>query len=345
MIWEVKHQMKRTLNFSFLFLVLLFCFAAVNAAAQTGNIDGTVTDADSGLPLEGVMVRAIPAQETDDHGHGGHWGHMAITGEDGTYLMDEVEPGMYMVKAMLPGYYFGEAELEVLADETATADFALTALMYGALSGAVTDADTGLPLAGAFVRVHVTEPEKTKNFIFGGGTRHHGGGCGQHYHAMTGEDGTYFIDNVIVDYYNVNASLFGYNPAEPVGLYVLEGDTGVADFALTPMTYGSLEGYVTDADTGLPIEYAMVMLRRDTGDMTTHEGGGHGGGPGGGGHHGGHFNWAFTDENGYYFMEMVPTGDYIGYAGAWGYEFVEGAVTVVEDETAQLDFALPPYVE
>lgn len=342
--------MKRTLKLSIMFVALIFCFAAVNASAQTGNIAGTVTDAEGGLPLEGVMIKAFPVdEETDGHGggggHGGGWWNCATTGEDGTYLIEEVDPGTYMVMAMFQGYYFADTEVEVIDGETATVDFALEALMFGSLSGTVTDAGTGLPLAGAFVRVAVAEPAKTKTHVLGTGNRHHGGGCGQHYHAMTGEDGTYFIENVIVDYYEARASIFGYNPADAVGFFVIEGETAVADFALEPMTYGALEGYVTDADTGDPIEGAWVMLRHNTGTLGHGGHGGHGGPGGGHGGHGGGHNWAITDENGYYLMDQVPTGTFIGYAMAWYYEVGEAMVTIVEDETAQVDFALVPEVE
>jgi len=332
---------------SIIFVALLFCFAAVTASAQTGTIAGTVTDLDTGLPLEGVMIKAMPVEETDGHGHGGGHGgchDMAVTGEDGTYLIEELDAGFYTLMAFGQGYYMAEAEVEVVDGETATADFALEALMFGSLSGTVIDADTEMPVANAFIRVRVAEPAKTKMGMLGMGNRHWGGGCGQYYHAMTGDDGTYVIDEVIVDYYEVNASAWGYNPAEPVGLFVLEGETAVADFALEVMTYGALEGYVTDADTGDPIEGALVFLRRDDGTMTTAHHGGHGG-PGGGHHGGGHGGCTVTDENGYYMVESIPTGDYLGFAGYWGYEFVEGSVTIVEDETAQLDFALPPYTE
>jgi len=336
--------MKKLISFSILSVVMLFCFATVNASAQTGTIAGTVTDAETGLPLEGVMVKAMPIdEETDGHG-GGWWCHwMAMTGEDGTYLIEEMEPGDYELTAMSSSYYAGETEVEVVDGETVTADFALEALMFGSLSGTVIDAETSLPLAGAFVRVAVAEPAKKKMSLPAAGNRHWGGGCGQHYYVMTGEDGTYFIDNVIVDYYEARASLFGYNPADPVGFFVLEGETAVADFALEPLTYGALEGYITDADTGDPIEGAWVMLRRDWGTLDHGHGGG--GGPGGGGPGGGHgggHNFAVTDENGYYLMDQVATGDYIGYALAWYYEVGEAAVTIVEDETAQLDFALLP---
>jgi len=320
----------------------------VNAAAQVGTIAGTVTDAETGLPLEGVTVSARAVEETDGHGHGhggpgGHHGcgDYAETGADGTYVMEEVEVGAYVLVARFQGYYVGDAEVEVLEGETTTADFALEELMFGALSGMVTDTATGLPLAGAMIRVRVAEPDKAKLGqlgLLGAGRRHWGGGCGQHYHATTGEDGTYFIDSVVADYYEVSASAMDYVPANPVGLFVMDGETAVADFALEAMTYGALEGYVTDADTGEPIEGARVNVRPDM-DVLGH---GHGG-PGGGhghGHHG-----ATTDENGYFLLDPAPTGAHIGFAHARGYEHAEAPVTIVEGETAQLDFALTPWGE
>lgn len=81
----------------------------------------------------------------------------------------------------------------------------------GKLTGVVTDAQTGEPLAGAQVYLEGT-------------------GRG----ALTGENGRYFIVNVRPDVYTVVAELIGYQTFQKSGVQVTVDQTGRVDFELTP---------------------------------------------------------------------------------------------------------------
>lgn len=62
-----------------------------------GSISGTVIDKTTGQPLPGAFVRAIPRRRMRGMGR-------AITGTDGTYLIENLLPGEYRVMANARGY-------------------------------------------------------------------------------------------------------------------------------------------------------------------------------------------------------------------------------------------------
>ncbi len=106
----------------------------------------------------------------------------------------------------------------------------------GVLTGLVTDASTGSPLAGA--RVAVTGPlDRT---------------------TVTDETGHYSLA-LPVGAYRVSASLFGYETLAVDGVQVTEGGTTTQDFALPPVPSHVVSGRVTDTSGG-PVAGATVTL-------------------------------------------------------------------------------------
>lgn len=106
----------------------------------------------------------------------------------------------------------------------------------GTLTGAVTDADTGDPIARATVEV-VGEVERK---------------------LTTGSDGTYQTTLPAGDY-TVTASAFGYGEATTT-VTISEDATTVQDFPLTPMDNVTISGQITDGSGhGWPL-YAKVTV-------------------------------------------------------------------------------------
>jgi uncharacterized repeat protein (TIGR01451 family) len=107
------------------------------ALGGAGQLDGTVTDASSGDPLEGVNINAL----RDD---GYAWNK--LTDVSGYYTMT-VGAGMFTVEASRYGYLPETASsVEVITDTLTTQNFALTPLPSYVISGHVYDAATGDPL-------------------------------------------------------------------------------------------------------------------------------------------------------------------------------------------------------
>ena len=95
---------------------LLLLLAAGVAQAQSGRITGTVTDSAQGHPVTGVQV-SIP---------GTNFG--TTTAENGRYTLGAVPPGTYTLELRRLGYAPARrAGVVVAADQTTTADFAITA--------------------------------------------------------------------------------------------------------------------------------------------------------------------------------------------------------------------------
>lgn len=162
-------------------LVALFACAATLSAA-TGSIAGTITDSITGAPIAGARVMA------------GMCGQNATTGDDGTYVIENLAPGDYTVKAMKCGVYAMKAYPEPVHVEegqnVTSIDIALAPMGgggSGSISGTVYDKTTNAPIAGAKVVA---------------------GGC--MHSAMTAGDGTYTISGLADGSYTVRAMKDGY---------------------------------------------------------------------------------------------------------------------------------------
>lgn len=110
----------------------------------------------------------------------------------------------------------------------------------GFISGVVTRAGDGTPVAGATVAA----------------VPHDGGGGGT---AVSDADGRYFL-TLAPATYDVTASAFGYASATAYGVVVTTGVTSVVNLTLTALPTGTLRGLVTDAATGAPVTATVAAL-------------------------------------------------------------------------------------
>lgn len=158
----------------------------------------------------------------------------------------------------------------------------------GTISGNVTDAGTLLPISGATVT---------------DGTRS----------AVTDVSGNYTIANVPIGSYTVTASASGYENSTQLNVSVVADTATTVNFALNPILYGTIDGYVTDLTTSDPIVGASVT------DGTRS---------------------AVTDTTGYYIISGVPEGDYTVSVSATGYQSNSQSVTVVGNTNTTANFSL-----
>ncbi len=112
-----------------------FAHIACLIPTRFGSLDGHVTDATSGDPVEDVTIRATVQ---------GRRGFTGVTGADG-YYTGTVAVDAYTVTASHPQYITAViSNVQVLTDTVTTQDFSL--VRRGWLYGYVTDADNGFPL-------------------------------------------------------------------------------------------------------------------------------------------------------------------------------------------------------
>ena len=232
--------------------------------ALGGTITGTISDGATGVPLAGIDVRI----ETS----GGAWAGGAATNAEGLYIVAGLVTGTYYVRTSNSLPYLDElyndlpcpggnctvtegTGVNVTAGETATnVDFGLT--LGATITGTVTDAGTGAPIAGIDVQVYAP-----------------GGGWAGH--ATTNAAGTYTVADLAAGtYYVRTANSFPYldqlfdNLPCPGGNCTVTTGTGVSvaagaataniDFGLTPG--GTIAGLVTDAATGTPLANLAVQV-------------------------------------------------------------------------------------
>jgi uncharacterized protein (TIGR02145 family) len=111
---------------------------AIPLSNPPGAISGTVTDNNMN-PIEGTIITV------------NNTSHTAISGEDGTYVITDIEPGVYDIVAEAEGYNTEyKFDQEVISGETTIVDFFLLPLSCS-IYGYVIDSVSNIPLEGATV--------------------------------------------------------------------------------------------------------------------------------------------------------------------------------------------------
>jgi hypothetical protein len=269
----------------------------------TGSIQGTLTDADSGLPLDFEFVEVYNAL--------GDYVDQDLT-DEGAYSIDDLPAGTYFVltdtEDHLDELYNGipcpKGACNVTTGSpvqvtpggiTTDIDFALA--KGGRIIGTVTDAGSGLPLGFEFVRVFnalgesvgLDLTEFSGQFLVGGlptGT----------YYALA--DARDHLDEL---YSDIPCPLTACNVTGgvPIGVTLGSDTTGI-DFALD--TGGRVIGNVTERLTGLPLDFEFVDLYNALGDRV---------------------DSGLTDSSGHYLIGGLPSGVYFAGTDTLGDYFDE----------------------
>ncbi|WP_114579674.1 carboxypeptidase regulatory-like domain-containing protein, partial [Saliphagus sp. LR7] len=160
--------------------------APVTVEIDGGTVEGTVTDAGTGDPIEGATVE-IHADPGD---------HAATTDANGEYVLENVPAGEHEITVTAEDYAEVTETIEVPEDGTVTYDAALEPAP-GSISGQVTASDDGEPVEGVTI---VGE-----------------NGDGDEYEATTDAEGQYALDVPAGTYVvTVAATPPGYQPEEIV---------------------------------------------------------------------------------------------------------------------------------
>jgi len=294
--------LNRILIFSFLLMSIMFNYGQLGNAIKTGsdtilprelgNLGGTISDSETASPI-------VEAEVTVD-------GMTVITDAAGYYLFSDLETGFYDIDVMAAGYNSdGLTGIEVLEDQTATADFALDPF-----TGVVFELSVdGYPAEATWNVWDIT------NQILVWDTDH----------VFTTAGETIIIEEELPDgNYEVwchdtygDGGISGIVSKEDAvltewvsGDYTLEG---VFPFAVSPILFGGLQGIVTDAYTANPISGATVVC--------------------------GNY-YGMTDDMGNYSISDVLIGDYDVSCDAPGFTGQVLPVTIMEDEVTTQDFVL-----
>ncbi len=297
----------------------------------TAGISGTVIDQDNNAPIANAVI-SIPTGAAARP-------LTATTDQNGDYSIPLL-PGVYtQISAAAPMYateWYNEKSSAQSADTvTVTKGVMLTGINFtlerfsGIIAGTVRDA-AGNPLPKMTVTAWLPSSSNTPVPDPNAPTNT----------ATSGADGTYEIRGLAPGGYTVSASGPGYliqfydnSPdaagATPVQVVNKQTTSGI-DFSLG--RGGNIEGTVTDAKSGLPIPYTLVVARNSTTMLEVA---------------------ARTDASGMYVVGGMPSGDYLVFAVAKAYKIqyynnaidVSSAtlVTVTAPNTTRgIDFSLQP---
>ena len=182
-----------------------------------GKLAGTVTDSVTGNPIAGATVS--------------YAGATTLTDIAGSYSLPTAPLGSYQLSASAPGYSGGSQTVTVKPAATSTQGFSLAPLP-GSVGGVVTDAATGLPVAGVTVS-------------YSGGQ------------VVTDSTGAYTSTPLAEGTYGLDASAPGY-AGQSLTAIVGPGQAATLNFSLAPAGVGTVGGQVTDSVTGSPVAGVTV---------------------------------------------------------------------------------------
>ncbi|CAM3515804.1 carboxypeptidase regulatory-like domain-containing protein [Paenibacillus lupini] len=194
-------------------------------------VQGTITASVNGSPIAGAVVHV-----TDSIGV---LVAQAVTNAAGAYVVNGLSPGYYRVSFSADQFQARDFPVTLTIAETRTLNAALSP-NPGTVTGTITNAQTGAPLANVFVEVL-----DNRNSVLASTT--------------TNAAGNYTIASLSPatnDRLRLSADTF---VAQVIGFSIAAGQTKVVNAALSPVA-GMLSGIISDALTGLPLVGASIRV-------------------------------------------------------------------------------------
>lgn len=178
---------------------LLFFACTERMVNTTGNIYGTVVDANTGEPLNNCSVILNPA------------GVATVTGSDGTFRFTNIEGGQWSIQVSKVEYVVNSRSITVIPGEENRIDFLLykESASKGSICGTVQDAKTGEPLSGCNVLLQPTGMS-----------------------ATTETNGYYVFSNLAPGEYFLSVTKSNYHSNSRNNINVNAGETSTVDMLL-----------------------------------------------------------------------------------------------------------------
>ncbi len=337
---------------------------------EAGQISGLVTDASTHAPIAYAVV-AVTEMVYNTDGQMPHPVRVCHTDANGSYMVSALPAGEYLVTISKDGYVTCSLDLTVTAGATTPGDAALQAgapAGTGTLTGTAylqTDSGEPQPVPGVLVRLvpsgHPVDVDPLPDWAIGGDgnpvdlypddgvapppvpfSKLDGPPMPPYfdYYTYTDENGAYKMTDLPAGQYTAVAVRPGLQ-IEQQTVTIAANQTTTLNFTmhLVVITYGAIEGTVTDVVTHSPIQGAYVravygiepmpLSRQDSGGavvvpdpsicvMYTR-----------------------TDEKGHYALKVPERVNSVLFA-AQGYEIKTEEVQVVPNGSVTLDAALTP---
>ncbi len=303
------------------------------ALATATAITGVVKDMKSGAPIPGVrvyakywMTNALSPREVFE----------SRTNRKGEYIIQVHRAGNYLVVAEANGYLtemykdayrIQDATAVKVAENNHTTGIDFDLVMLGGMTGLVTAEATGEPLEGAVVAAFLegTKNSRILNPVYRTRTDSNGVFL---FKAM--KAGKYLVQAVAKDFlpeFFENAASIKEAKFVPVKDSTL---TKKIDFSLK--SGGIISGIVKSAEDSKPVFKGVVYVQKVKSNVILH---------------------TFTNEEGKFKVEGLPSGEYIAWAKARGFhslfydsvKYLKEATkikVIAPDETPDINFNLPP---
>ncbi|WP_169907692.1 carboxypeptidase regulatory-like domain-containing protein [Priestia abyssalis] len=207
-----------------------------------GTLTGQVTDS-NGTPIIGATVSVQLSTGT------GIIIASAVTDSNGIYTIPGLSSGTYTVNATAPNFQTAISGAVISPNATTTVNFAL-APNPGAITGQITDAQTGTPIAGANVEVRVVDSSGAIVAT-----------------VFSDPNGQYLVNQLAPGSYTLIISAGNFQTAA-VSEMVVSGQTSTANVSLSPSP-GSITGPVLNSQGGTPIPGAAVNVVNSQGALIT----------------------------------------------------------------------------
>ncbi len=252
---------------------------------------------------------------------------MMITGSNGEFEFDNLQPGYYILSASAPGHFPQQGIVQAYlnpGDDLSNIGIVLVqqdSTGLSSLNGTVTDISNGQPVFPADV------------FCIG----YSANGDSAFYFAGTDPAGYYDIPFMQPGFYNIHVYAEGYQPSGAYGVQVIGAVTqDIALQPLVPVDWSWISGRITSDEDGQPIPNVHVEF------LSSNQ----------------YYNQFSTvsDADGYYHAQL-PAGDYyvsswftLGDSSFYYQEFYDDALdfsdaqlvtTVANDTLNGIDFGLP----
>lgn len=248
----------------------LYNVAAVSAATTTGKnaslpaakaFSGTILAKSGNTPIEGAVVSIFKRNKTRTEIADFSY----TTKSDGSYTFQNVSPGKYRVKVTKNGYVMVIQDSLTITDNVTGKNFSMD--LGGSIYGRLTSDST--VVSGADVAVYALKNGKEVSWTS----------------VTSDENGYYLVTGLKKGTYRLKVTTTEY-VAKIINVAVKTGTQATKNLSLA--SAGSVSGYITDKETGLPVS-ALVKV---VGSAVT----------------------AWSDANGYFILDGLAPGNRRVYA-------------------------------